>query len=401
MSSFESHLKRVVERDSREDVELTDEIKRMVMASCDVRGILESWGVRPMLSGREWRGYCPDHVLHDGHPQHAPKWSMNAENGECICFTSGKASNFVYVAKRMYRLPTLEETIRKLTNGEALVLPKPDFVEDESNSDGFEQQEAKRQEELKKGIALMKRLMARGQVSDRCLEYFAGDGITRDTVDFLGICSVESGYLEGRAMIPFVDENHEVCGYVAVNYMGREWWVKKTYDRMHRIDSAVTVESVDKGYRKTLYCPGFQSRHHLYGQYEVLNGGANLDRLVIVEGERDAMKLLQEGIDCVSIHGTSLKPEQRIMLKKMNPRELLLGFDMDVAGCVATEKAVNALIGEMESIDVLNFPDGKDPKKFCRDELLRIIGDSMNVGNANYDARMDIVAKARLERCGG
>ena len=128
-----------------------------------------------------------------------------------------------------------------------------------------------------------------------------------------------------------------------------------------------------------------------------MNGGRNLDRLVVVEGERDAMKLLQEGIDCVSIHGTSLKPEQRTMLKTMNPRELLLGFDMDAAGCIATDKAVNALFGEIENIDVMNFPDGKDPKKFNREQLLAIIEDAMNAGNANYDYRMELVEKSRMK----
>ena len=43
------------------DIELTEELKRMVMSSCDVRSILESWGVHPILiHGNQWKGYCPD-----------------------------------------------------------------------------------------------------------------------------------------------------------------------------------------------------------------------------------------------------------------------------------------------------------------------------------------------------
>ena len=83
------------------------------------------------------------------------------------------------------------------------------------------------------------------------------------------------------------------------------------------------------------------------------------------------------------------------MLKKMNPKELLLGFDMDVAGCVATEKAVNALIGDIENIDVLNFPDNKDPKKFGRAQLLNLIDEAINAGNTNYDYRIGIIADAK------
>jgi 5S rRNA maturation endonuclease (ribonuclease M5) len=368
------HYEETSKKIQQSDIELTDELKRMVMSSCDVRGILESWNVRPMLiHGNQWKGYCPDHVLHDGHAQHLPKWFMSAETGDCMCFTSSKASNFIYIAKRMWRLDTIEETIKALTNGEKLILPPPEFVLNEEVEDIRIGNEQKKEEELKKGIEMVNNLLKRGGLSDKCLEYFANDGITKDTLDFLGVCSMEHGYLEGRAIIPFLNEKHEICGYIAVNYMGKEWWVKKQYDKMKKIDSAVKIESIEKSYRKTLYCPGFTSRNHLYGLYEVLNGGENMENLVVVEGERDAIKLLQEGIDCVSVHGTSLKDEQKTMIKKINPRRLYLGFDMDKAGNEATEKAYNALIGEVEDLYVLNFPENQDPKKFNYNELNELI----------------------------
>lgn len=368
------HYDKVNQYDNFSDIELTDEIKRMVMSSCDVRGILESWNVRPVLiHGNQWKGYCPDHFIHDGHAQHLPKWFMSAETGDCMCFTSSKASNFIYVAKRMWRLNTIEETIKTLTNGEKLILPPPDFVLNQEVEDTRVANEQKKEEDLKKGIEMVNKLINRGSLSDKCIEYFANDGINVDTLKFLGVCSIETGYLEGRAIIPFLNEMREICGYVAVNYMGKEWWVKKQYDKMHKIDSQVKIESIEKSYRKTLYCPGFSSRNHLYGLYEVLNGGENITDLVLVEGERDAMKLLQEGIDCVSVHGTFLKDEQKTMLKKMNPSRLYLGFDMDKAGNEATVKAYKALNCEVEDLYVLNFPNNYDPKKFNNDELQELI----------------------------
>ncbi|MBR4316679.1 MAG: toprim domain-containing protein, partial [Alphaproteobacteria bacterium] len=72
---------------------------------------------------------------------------------------------------------------------------------------------------------------------------------------------------------------------------------------------------------------------------------------------------MQEGIDCVAIHGTFLKDEQRIMLKKINPKRLFLGLDMDKAGNDAVIKIFNELKNEFENIYVLNFPENKDPKK--------------------------------------
>ena len=390
---FLAHLERSakhLEEHAWHDVEVTDELKRMVMANCNVRGILESWNVRPVMSGRQWNGFCPDHVLHDGHAQHLPKWTMSAENGDCTCFTSGEHSNFIWVAKRMYGLDTVEETLQTLLNTDQIILPPPDFVADSRKLADSEQEEERKRRQLEKGCAMMRRLMERNHLGQECLEYFARDGIRKGTLEFLGVCSVEGGPFDGRAMIPFIGPDREVCGYVAVNYTGKDSWVKKAYEKARGIDSSVKMEDVEKQYKKTLYCPGFHSRNHMYGQYEVLEGGDNLDRLVIVEGERDAMKLLQEGIDCVSIHGTSLKREQLMSLKRMNPRRIYLGFDMDKAGCVATMKALDAMRGEFESVRVLNFPDGRDPKKFTGDEIMSLMSDADASGYDNVQEREEI-----------
>lgn len=357
------------------DIVLTDDIKRMVMSSCkNIRGILQSWNVHPVLiNNKQWKGYCPEHVLHDGHVQHAPKWFMSAETGDCMCFTSSKASNFIYIAKRMYNFDTIEQTIKYLTDEDKLILPPPDFIVNEDDENRKILSEQNKKEEKEKGIAMVKKLLQKGTLSKECIEYFKNDGITEQTLNFLGICSIENGYLAGRAIIPFLDENKEICGYIAVNYMGKEWWVNKEYNKLHKIDSEVSLHDVEKSYRKTLYCPGFTSRNHLYGLYEVLNGADNIENLVIVQGERDAIKLLQEGIDCVAIHGTFLKDEQRIMLKKINPKRLFLGLDMDKAGNDAVMKIFYELQNEFENLYVLNFPENKDPKKFNRNELLNLI----------------------------
>ena len=88
------------------------------------------------------------------------------------------------------------------------------------------------------------------------------------------------------------------------------------------------------------------------------------------------IKMIQEGIPCVSVHGTIVKNEQIAMLRKMNPDITYLGFDMDDAGREACEKAYNQLSGELNRIYTLNFPDGKDPKKFNGQEMRKILDNS-------------------------
>lgn len=368
---------------TKNDIELTDDIKRSVMASVNVQSILTAWNVRPVLRNGQWNGYCPDHFLHDGCVSHAPKWSMNAETGDSICFTSHKTSNFVYIAKRLYKCKTIRETIDKLLEGKDLIINDvPMWVVNDNNRLTEQEEERKRIEKLNKNLDYMRKYCSRSRINDDCLAYFANDGITEETLNFLGICSITSGYYDGRAVIPFLDENREMCGYIAVAYYPKEKMIQRDVDKWCKLNGKSKIKEAEefytKNYRKTIYCPGFLSRNHLYGYYEVLNGDKNLDELVIVEGERDAIKLLQEGIDCVSIHGTFLKDEQMRMIHQINPKNLYLGFDMDKAGNDAVSTVYDKLFGKVENIYVLNFPEGKDPKKFNGKEIRTLMDYSKN-----------------------
>ena len=109
---------------------------------------------------------------------------------------------------------------------------------------------------------------------------------------------------------------------------------------------------------------------------------ADVTDVMLVEGERDTLKMLQEGIRCLGCHGTSIKTEQKIMLNKLlvNTKHLFLGFDMDEAGDKATEKAFESLseIMDANKIYVLNFPPDKlgnkrDPKKFNGRQIRRLM----------------------------
>lgn len=378
MSALSEHYEKI-----KDDIELTEDIKKSVMASVNVQSILTSWNVKPVLRNGQWNGYCPDHFLHDGCVSHAPKWSMNAETGDSICFTSHKASNFIYIAKRLYKCKTIKETIDKLLNGKDLIIEDiPLWVVNDNKKITEQEEEKKRKEKLEKNISHIKKYISKAELNNDCLSYFANDGITKDTLEFLGICSVSSGYYEGRAIIPFLDEKREVCGYIAVSYYPKEKMVNRLVEKWVKINGDSKIDEAksffEKSYKKTIYCPGFLSRNHLYGYYEVLNGDKNLDELVLVEGERDAIKLLQEGIDCVSIHGTFLKDEQVRMIHQINPKNLYLGFDMDKAGNEAVSTVYDKLFGKVENIYVLNFPNGKDPKKFNGKEIREMMNYSKN-----------------------
>lgn len=376
MIALSDYKNKVVPFLQEQDIELTDEIKKAVMQKVNVRSILESWNVRPVLRNGQWTGYCPTHFIHDGHVSHAPKWSMNAETGDSTCFTSNRHENFITIAKKIYRFKTNKETIDKLLGGTTIEVPYelPAWKVEEKHLS--QDEEKKRRENLKKTLDSFTELIRDAKESKECIDFFAKDGINQETIKSLHICSIDKGYYAGRCMIPFLNKANELCGFVAVNVMGKDWMIQHNTDVWCKINGEKhrkeALDHFTKNYKKALYCPGFQSRNHLYGWHEWLDE-SKIEDLILVEGERDAIKLLQEGFQAVSIHGTILKHEQLQIIRRINPKRVFLGFDMDKPGRDACEKIYNQLINEVNQVFILEFPDGKDPKKFCRDELKQII----------------------------
>lgn len=376
MRSLKDELRRRKrEQDSKRFV--TDEELKTLMSNINMELVLKSIGVdvKPVHTKEgEYVGYCPDHEIYTGRRPSHPKWYINSITGKCFCMTENRASNLLSVMKNVLNLSNEREVYYKLLDGKEIEVPvtKPKFAE--------VQQESKVSLELeeKKKLALSKieKVLDEGKFSEEEIKYFEKDGIRIETLKKYGVSVCKYGAYKDRAIIPFFNEKTELIGFIAVDYLGKEEWIKRRKEEFRniegdsKIDDKTLTEEVANRYKKTLYCPGFSSGKHLYGLYEKFDNPKRFDYLVLVEGERDCLKLMQEGINCVSVHGSSLKREQVVMIQKISPYKVFLGFDMDDAGNKAVKQSMEVLQDKIEDIYVLNFPDGKDPKKFNHDELI-------------------------------
>lgn len=368
------------------------DLLQILMRNIDFETTLRRLGIsaKRCNSPDEYRGFCPDHGMFRGVPPSDPRWYVNSRSGLCYCQTEQRGSNLLEVARRLLGLETCREALEKLLDGrpvEVRFVPRP--------TERPKPAEPPDREKLRQALAEVRPFFDNGTISPACAAYFERDGIRYDTLRKFGIVSCECGKYRNRALIPFRDRNREPAGFVAVDYLGREEWAKQHARYRAAAGSADSFDMLYRfflgKYRKALYAPGFASRRHLYGFYEepeLLKYPPS--GLVLVEGERDVLKLMQEGIPCVGVHGACIKAEQRLLLKESGvlPRlkKLFLGFDMDEAGNAATQAAYEMFSREMDSdrIIVLNFPDGKDPKKFRRQELLAIM---RNAGERHIHSR--------------
>lgn len=90
------------------------------------------------------------------------------------------------------------------------------------------------------------------------------------------------------------------------------------------------------------------------------------ERLIIVEGYMDCIALHQAGFDqSVASLGTALTGDQAKLLRKYR-EEIVLAYDMDRAGRMATLRNIDVLEQHNVKAFVLQLTDAKDPDDFLR-----------------------------------
>jgi len=105
----------------------------------------------------------------------------------------------------------------------------------------------------------------------------------------------------------------------------------------------------------------------LYGLDKAKTEIRKADKVVLVEGQMDAILPWQDGIkNIVATSGTALTEDHILVLKRLTSN-LVLAFDMDEAGEKATERGDLAAVQSGFNISVVSLLSGKDPADFVKE----------------------------------
>ena len=155
-----------------------------------------------------------------------------------------------------------------------------------------------------------------------------------------------------RLMLPVIDQRGDVVGF-----------------------GSRVIDNSEPKYMNTTETPVYAKRRVLYG----LNLAKKTKRpnIILCEGNLDVVTLHQAGFDnAVASMGTALTTEQ-IQLLGRYTRELVLCYDNDNAGQLATQRALELLNNSEFSVRVLKLPnkmvDG-EPKKQDADDYIKNYG---------------------------
>lgn len=110
--------------------------------------------------------------------------------------------------------------------------------------------------------------------------------------------------------------------------------------------------------------PIFSKSRVLYGLNWAKHSIRREDRVVVVEGYFDAVRLWSAGLEpVVAPLGTALTEQQAAMLARYTRTAYLL-YDSDRAGLKATFRAGDELLRHSFAVQVVTLPEGEDPDSF-------------------------------------
>ncbi|HON21547.1 MAG TPA: DNA primase [Candidatus Paceibacterota bacterium] len=133
--------------------------------------------------------------------------------------------------------------------------------------------------------------------------------------------------------------------------------------------------------------PIFSKGRILYGFSKTKKDIREADRALLVEGQMDFLMGWQSGIKyIVATSGTALTEDQLRALGRMT-KNLIIGYDMDEAGRLAAERAIDLARSLDFHVSIISLPEGKDLADFAllhKDQVLQIIEKAEEAGEYYY-----------------
>ncbi|MBU4369879.1 DNA primase [Patescibacteria group bacterium] len=107
----------------------------------------------------------------------------------------------------------------------------------------------------------------------------------------------------------------------------------------------------------------------LYGLNKAKIEARKQDQIILVEGNMDVLACHQAGFEnVVCTSGTALTQDQIKILQRYT-ENIILAFDIDLAGQAATQRSIDLLLQQGLNVKVLKLEQGKDPDEFIRHDL--------------------------------
>ena len=340
-------------------VMISNEEINAIRKNCNIVDIISSY-VPVTLKGKDYKCVCP---FHD---DHSPSMSISISKQIYKCFSCGAAGNvftFVQNYENVSFIEAVKIVAEKIGYQISGVFKQETVLRYQKEYDLMELVNKYYENNIntRNGLQAKDYLHKRGLTDEDISKFRIGlalddsatlknilekKGYTIKVLEDLGLVNVDGGNVydvfRGRITFPLYDTDGHVIGYSARIYRG---------------------EQVAK-YINTKETYLYKKGNYLYNYHLAKDEAKRSKKLIIVEGQMDAIRLYINGVkNVVALMGTALTKEQIELIKRLRC-EVILGLDGDEAGKNATLKNGEILVQNNIKVQVVRISLKKDPDEY-------------------------------------
>src|ERR1700691_5668209 len=325
--------------------------------------------VRLKKSGQNFTGLCPFHQ------EKTPSFAVHPVKQIYHCFGCGAGGDVFKFVMELEKC-TFPEAIRTVAEKCGIAIPKPRERSPEERREN--QQRSALVEMHREGAAFFARQLHESPEGRVAFAYLEDRGLHREAMMKFGLGYAPSS---GDALLRFLKQKYpetllKVSGLLSGDQSGR------FFDRFRRRIMFPIANEAGKviafggramgddmpKYMNSPETPIYSKStvlYHLDRAKEMLRKN---DFAILVEGYMDAIAVARAGFaNVVASCGTSLAEPQIKLLSRFT-RRVVVNYDPDTAGQVATERSLTLLLEKEFDVRVLALPGGADPDKFLKEQ---------------------------------
>jgi DNA primase len=325
--------------------------------------------VRLKKSGQNFTGLCPFHS------EKTPSFAVHPVKQIYHCFGCGAGGDVFKFVMEMDRCE-FPEAMRAVAEKCGIALPQPRERSPEERKE--QSQRTALLEMHREAAAFFRRQLGSTAEGKAARGYLADRGLDEEAMARFGLGYAPSGgdALARHLRAKFPEKLLDISGLISRDAGGRR------FDRFRRrIIFPIANESgkiVAFGgralgddlpkYLNSPETPIYSKSGVLYHLDRAKEAMRQRDAAVLVEGYMDAIAAARAGItNVIASCGTSLT-EMQVKLLGRFTRRVIVNYDPDTAGQVATERSLSILLEQSCDVRVLALPGGKDPDSFIRSQ---------------------------------
>ncbi len=368
---------------------IPENILEDILGRVDIVEIISGY-ISLKKSGSNFKCNCPFHH------EKTPSFMVSSDRQIYHCFGCGESGNVFKFLMRHERM-SFPEAVEMLAKKAGVILPKQDnprIAEAISlNSQLYKLNELavsfyENNLHTASAAASMEYLKKRGISLESIKEFrlgFAGQGWD-NLVNFLRAKNVSLGLIEKAGLILPKDGG----GYYDRFRNRIIFPIFDNRDRAIGFGARVMDNSLPK-YINSPETPVYVKGRNLFGLNLSKEHIKDLDRAIIVEGYLDFIIPYQEGLkNIVASQGTALTQDQIKLLKRYTNNVVMI-YDGDTAGEIATLRSLDMLIEEDLHVLVVPLPTGVDPDSLVRLEGILSLKNKVEGALSLFDYKLKIL----------